>query len=542
MLSVSKSLARLHAGQWVICVVALAIIAAGLARYIQQPTFWLDEAFVAVSLRNPSFDAIFAPLEYGQFFPRVYLAFIAVIREVLGYRIWALRLLPFLSFAVGTLFWAQLLAKKSRRSLLLGLIGGGLFIGSGLWLDQSIQLKQYTLDVMLSLIPFLINDQFIDEMLADGRRKAVTAALATGCFLSYVYPVALGARLLGWYAFRVRRLGWRLNLSAVATLMVSLVVVLGIVWLIDYRFNFARREAYLAYWGACIVHFDRGLDGVFHPIAKLLWGWHGRSPLITIGIIPLQALGIYWTIKTWRNAEKDQSDWGSRSLSGLVVLIGVILASIILSYPLCGRVVLFAEIHTQILALEGALFLLSVWGKNRYARGFVYAFATVVILYSAHTYMKFNQTGSAEDLRPALSLIDPKVANVVWVHPCSIAQVRALPKSLSLERILLGQDVDIQQTERNRYKNAAEALEQWRRTLHPCSMTQLDESSDPLPVERVLSREDTGILRERRKAWVVWSHLGNRSCRQSLDQIRQQALSWDVIYEGPDGGLALAEF
>jgi hypothetical protein len=523
-------------------VVALAIIAAGLARYLQQPTFWLDEAFVAVSLRSPSFGSIFAPLEYGQFFPRIYLAFIALIREALGYRIWALRLLPFLSFAIGTLLWARLLARKSDRSLLLALMGGGLLIGSALWLDQAIQLKPYTLDVTLSLIVFLLNDQFLDEVFAQGRRKAVTAALASGCFFSYVYPIALGARLIGWYAFRVRRHGWRLDRAAVAMLIGSLILVMGTVWLIDYRFNFARRESYLQYWSACIIHFDRGIDAALHPVAKLLWGWHSRSPLITIGIIPLQSLGIYRAIKTWKNAEEDQSGWGSRSLSGLVVLIGVILASILLSYPLCGRVVLFAEIHTQILALEGAWFVLIVWGKSRVARGFLYAFATVVILYSAHAYMKFNQVGAAEDLRPALSLIDPKVANAIWVHPCSIAQVRALPKSLSLERILLGQDVDIHSTQGNRYKSAAAALEQWRETLHPCTVTQLDESFDPLPVERVLSRGDTDALRERKKAWIVWTHLGNKSCRESLDQIRQQALSWDVIYEGADGGLVLAEF
>jgi hypothetical protein len=147
-------LQRLQAGQRFVWIAAAAALVAGFARYAQQPTFWLDEAFVAVSLRNPSFNVIFAPLEYGQIFPRIYLACIAVIRELLVYRIWALRLLPMLSFAAGTLFWALLLAKRSSKHLVLGLLGGGLLIGSSFWLEQSIQVKQYTLDVMLSLAEF----------------------------------------------------------------------------------------------------------------------------------------------------------------------------------------------------------------------------------------------------------------------------------------------------------------------------------------------------------------------------------------------------
>src|SRR5689334_6189580 len=71
-----------------------AVIVAGVGRYLRTPSFWLDEAFIAVSLRNPSAHSIFAPLLYGQYFPRVYLLAISGVREITGYQIWALRLLP----------------------------------------------------------------------------------------------------------------------------------------------------------------------------------------------------------------------------------------------------------------------------------------------------------------------------------------------------------------------------------------------------------------------------------------------------------------
>src|SRR5215216_1248061 len=135
---------------------AAAIIFAGAMRYAMQPSFWLDEAFVAVSLRSPTLHTIFSQLEYGQFFPRIYLLAIAALREFFGYTIWVLRLLPFLSFVLATLLWARLLAKRALVFAVLNLMAAALLIGASFWLDQAIQLKQYTFDVLLALIPFLI--------------------------------------------------------------------------------------------------------------------------------------------------------------------------------------------------------------------------------------------------------------------------------------------------------------------------------------------------------------------------------------------------
>ena len=537
-------LSRLRSGQWFMLIAALLVVAAGVGRYAKQPTFWLDEAFVAVSLRNPSFPVIFAPLEYGQYFPRVYLTCIAMLRELLGYRIWALRLLPSLSFAVGTVFWAGLLVRRAGKHLLLGLLGGALLIGSSFWLEQAVQLKQYTLDVVLALVPFLLNDRQISEQLGGGRRKPLTAMLALGCIISYTYPIALGARLLGWYAFRGKRDGWRLDRSAIFTLISTLGLAVVAVWMTDYRYNLVNREAYLEYWQGCIIHFNQGINAVARPIGKLLWGWHGRMPLLTLGIVPLQALGLYRVVKTWRNAKEadDPTGWGSRSLSGVLVLLGVIIASAAINYPLCGRVVLFTEVHTQILALEGVLFVLTSWRTAKTTRFLAYGFTAIVLICAAGTYLKFNRAAQAEDLRTAISLINPEVANTIWVHPCSVAQVRALPGALSPARILLGQDVDDPVDGSHRMETASEALEQWRESLHPCTLIQLNSSAPSLPIERVLSEESRGNLQKGKKAWVVWSHLGAEFCRESFDEIRRQARSWEVIYEAADGGLALAEF
>jgi hypothetical protein len=53
----------------------------------------------------------------------------------------------------------------------VALLGAALLLGSSFWLDQSAQLKQYTLDVLVALLPFTLGDNFFEESLAKGARK-----------------------------------------------------------------------------------------------------------------------------------------------------------------------------------------------------------------------------------------------------------------------------------------------------------------------------------------------------------------------------------
>ncbi len=497
-------------GRLALWAAALAVIIAGAVRYVAQPSFWLDEAFVAVSLREPSPHIIFAQLEYGQYFPRLYLAGIAAVRELFGYNIFALRLLPFLCFVVATLFWARLLEKRSQQLATLALFSAGLLVGAGFWLDQAIQLKQYTFDVMLALVPFLIGDQFFKEAFVDGKRKTLLIALATGCLLSYTYPFAIVARVFGWYLHRGRREGWSVRASAVIILAASITLGLLIIWLTDHRFNINDRAAYLAYWNDCILRscLQQGAGSTIRLITKYLWGWHGRQPPVTAGMVVLQISGIYWVIKRWKSRDRTEtSNWGSRSIGSIILLAGVILASGLLNYPICGgRIVLFTQIHTQILALEGALFISSFWKKRKAVQGLATLFILILFIYSGRAYIHYLGSESAENIMPMLSLIKPDVANIVWVHPCSVAQVRALPEPLPVEQVLFGKEAKGAKLE------------------HRSTGTEIES---PQPGQ---------------KAWIIWTHMSGEFCRKPLEQIRNQARSWQMIYEGADVGLALAEF
>jgi hypothetical protein len=169
----------------------------------------------------------------------------------------------------------------------------------------------------------------------------------------------------------------------------------------------------------------------------------------------------------------------------------MVVASALLSYPMCaGRVTLVAQIHTQVLALEGALFVLSFWRTPK-AVAVLYVFIAVVLFHSAGEYLRFLRTGPAENIRPMLPIIRSGIANTLWVHSCSIAQVKSLPDPLPIPGVVFGTE----------------------------------------------GRPELG-----QKILILWTHLGADYCREELKELRDNSRSWQIVHEGPDRGLALAEF
>ncbi|MEW6128880.1 MAG: hypothetical protein AB1757_17715 [Acidobacteriota bacterium] len=476
---------------------AALVILVCIIRFAQAPSFWLDEAWIAVELREPSLQSIFSRLPKGLYFPRLYLSVIAGLRELLGYRIWALRLLPSLFFITATMFWARLLAKRCGALRSTNLLAGSLLIGSFFWLEQAIELKPYSLDVLVALIPFLLSDHFYESGLSQGSNKTKLILLTCPGFFSYTYPLVLLARVLGWYLRPSGQRRWKLSGKAVSIFLGFIALGFISIYITDYQFNFKDSAAYYLYWDKCILHAQLrdGIGSSLRLLGDFFWGWHsGRlQPLVLAAIVPLQILGLYRVLSRWKTAAPDDAHWGSRSLGALALLSGIILASLLVNYPICaGRLLLFAQVHLQVLALEGVLLLHSSWNKHRAAQIFIYASIAVIAVYSVHRYVRFIGEEPRENLRVLLPLIKPEMANTIWVEPCAVGQVRSLP--------------------------------------------------DPLPVENIIlkTREQNPPLGER--VWVLWANVSDEDCQRRLDELRAQARNWQVVHEGPGRGLALAQF
>jgi len=117
---------------------------------------------------------------------------------------------------------------------------------------------------------------------------------------------------------------------------------------------------------------------------------------------------------------------------------------------------------------------------------------TILMVYSVHRYVDFVRTEPPENIRPMLQLLDRDEANVVYVHPCSVAQVESLP--------------------------------------------------DPLPVERVEFAAKRQLPQPGEKAWILWTNISDDYCHEWLDKAKARAFSWQVVHEGPGRGLAIAQY
>ena len=118
--------------------------------------------------------------------------------------------------------------------------------------------------------------------------------------------------------------------------------------------------------------------------------------------------------------------------------------------------------------------------------------AAIILLYSVDRYRDFILSEPPDNIRPMLSMIKPEIANTVWVHPCSIAQVRSLP--------------------------------------------------EPLPVEEVVTNTRKSFPEPGTSVWVLWTHMSEGDCTHRMNELRERAVSWEVVHEGFSRGLALARF
>lgn len=484
-------------------IAALALIAAAAIRYLEMPSFWLDEAFVAVSLRNPSPDLISHRLEPdGTAFPRMYLSAIALLRHFTGYQLWSLRLPSVLFFIAATILWARLLIRFSSHRRILGLLAGALLLGSGIWLNYGGQLKQYSLDVFVSLLPFAVPDHALDQTLTQGKRKLTILALTVPLLISYTYPYALAGRLAGWYLYRVRwrrSEGWKLSVPSLTLFLATAFGSIALLWFADLRYLSAERPAYTAYWSSCILGaaLKQGILPALHVLEKFFWGWHRGLIVLIAAVAPLQAIGLWSVIKRLTNSASSPAPRTGSILVGSVLVIGgLILASLAGIYPICAdRITLFAQVHFQLLTIEGASFILLRWQ----ARAAVVAVSVAVLLlsfYAVRDYCRFVVAEPTENLRPLIKHIDSSISDRLWVHECSVAQVRSLPDPLPVSEVILGN-------------------------------SSSDRNLKVAPGERI---------------WVLWSHLGAEFCVTSLQEVKARARSWQVVEERSGRGLALAEF
>ncbi len=162
---------------------------------VQIKPFAIDEWRIIYNLKFRNASALLGPLEFVQQFPRVYLEVIKAFTSVFDYSYFSLRL-P--SFLVGTatmaLAWKlmnRIFGKEQPGRYLLVLI----IIASPAFFVHYVEMKQYTMDILLSLVGIwqLLQLQDISKGTPFSVRKYLLLCLSfvAAPFFSYTYPIVI---------------------------------------------------------------------------------------------------------------------------------------------------------------------------------------------------------------------------------------------------------------------------------------------------------------------------------------------------------------
>jgi len=161
MQSISVLLTRVYrSGEFTWLLIALGI-ALRIKQYLHNKSLWLDEAALALNLVSRSFSDLFQPLQYNQAAPIGFLMLEKSALKLGGNNEYVLRLFP-LVFGIASLFLFYWVAGRFLRATAVPL-SVGLFAVSEYLVFYSAELKQYSSDVAITLLLFLLADNVIQQ-------------------------------------------------------------------------------------------------------------------------------------------------------------------------------------------------------------------------------------------------------------------------------------------------------------------------------------------------------------------------------------------
>ncbi len=288
----------------------LFMVAWGIISVIFQiRPFWIDEWRVIYNLKFKTSAELWGPLDFMQQFPRVYLQLVKGFTSWFNYNYFSLRL-P--SFIVGSL--TMLMAwRVMKRIFPEGHFNRFLFviilISSCTFTDYFVQIKQYTMDLLLSLIALW---QFIELIELPKAAKInwfsyliLSLSFAVVPYFSYIYPIAISPVFIIVFIQALLRfkdnkasMAFKQGLNQGFPLLLCLISIL-----LFYKIDVAQLMADKGmhqYWGHLMMKdgFNLGsfLNNFFNFFAEegagliywLLFGILGMGSFI---------FGIYYTIK-----------------------------------------------------------------------------------------------------------------------------------------------------------------------------------------------------------------------------------------------------
>ncbi|HLO16934.1 MAG TPA: glycosyltransferase family 39 protein [Anaerolineales bacterium] len=379
----------------------IVIIAFGIllraSKYLPAYSMRGDELAVTLNLINRSaIELMTKPLDYEQAAPFGFVLLMKGLITIFGQSEYILRLVAFIAGCVSLILMQNLLARTGGKYGVVFALSA--FAFGNYLIYYSAELKQYSTDVLLTLLLLLIFNQHISKETA--AKDFVLLAVLGTLALCFSYPAlfvlaGLGITLFLNYWRDRRKLLW--------------VTLTGLIWagvflaLYILLLRQQTQDAYLiTFWDNLlsfmpmppwrdISWFPKALDGLFFVVAGL------SSSLILV--TPIYFLGL------WGFLKEKKWQWAL----ALTIPLGLnILVSGFQKYPFHGRLILYLLPLVFVMLGKGIDFLINLF-RHRAVANITFAALILLLLRpvipTANSYL-FTHSYLQDDLKPVLSFVE----------------------------------------------------------------------------------------------------------------------------------------
>jgi hypothetical protein len=391
-----------------------------LSRYIADPSFWNDEAMLALNIINRSFSGLAQPLDDNQGAPLGFLLVQKLLTVLLGNSDYVLRILPLICGLFS--FWAMYaLAKRifvERAAIIAAVI---LFAFSDRLIYYSTESKQYSSYVFICVLLLHAIGRILDRNPFNQHFVLLAALGSAALWFSHpaLFILAGGGCTLG--AHFVLKRDWRSTIKLGCVAAVWCVSVLGLYFI---SLRYLSANTYLSeFWSFAFMPLPPWRD----------WGWFidtsrntmsyflGLPHKLAVALLAVGAISI--CVRRWQY--------------GLILLLPILLtliASALRKYPFADRLFLFLAPIMYLIIAESIGRTQSVFhGLKRFPRiGFpvalgILAWVGVSPAYSAARHLRHPRV--LEDIKPILSYLSHqgRTNDVLYVYGMGIGIGTFLP-------------------------------------------------------------------------------------------------------------------
>ncbi|MGD1715885.1 glycosyltransferase family 39 protein [Dapis sp. BLCC M172] len=389
-------------------------VAMRLIQYLANRSLWADEAVLALNIVNGSYLELLQPLDYDQGAPIGFLIVEKLAVQILGNNEYVLRFFPFIC-GVGSLFLFYELSKRliPKSAIIIGLT---LFASLPFLVYYSAEVKQYSSDVAIALLLYLLLLPLVQQKLNRGRIIKYSLVGATAIWFSHPSIFILAS--LGGSALLIDL--WQKNSQKELDKIKQLLLIYS-AWFLSFVIfyfvslrNLTGNETLTTSWGSGFPSSPFDIIWMLDAFGKFFYKPLGFSKGIDGLAIVFFLLGC---ISFWLRRKEIL-------LLLLSPLFMTFLASFLHQYPFRSRLVLFLTPYVIFLIAEGGSYILKKL-KSRPIK-IISIFLIILLLRQplAKAIDLIEEPLNYSDIKPVLSYIKKhqQPGDILYVYQRGIYQ------------------------------------------------------------------------------------------------------------------------